>query len=52
VAVVDALILIAENGGPTMLDGIGVVRALNRPHVWVFNPDKGQAEAEAGRVTK
>jgi hypothetical protein len=52
-AVMDALILIAENGGPTLLEGIGVMRTLNRPHVWVFSPDrKGQAEAEAGQVTK
>jgi hypothetical protein len=45
-AMIDGLILISEKGGD-MLEGI------DRPHLWVFNPDrKGQAEAEAGRVTK
>jgi hypothetical protein len=48
----EALILVAENGGPTMLARIGVMWALNRHRVREFNLDRneahwGQAEAEA-----
>ncbi|WP_347335909.1 hypothetical protein [Bradyrhizobium murdochi] len=38
-AAMKALILVAENGGPTMLARIGVMRALNRHVERVFNPD-------------
>ena len=34
-----ALMLVAERNGPTMLARIGVMRALNRGHVREFNPD-------------
>jgi hypothetical protein len=34
----EALILVAENGGPTMLPRIGVMLALNRDQVREFNP--------------
>lgn len=37
---VEALMLVATHGGPTMLARIGVMRALNRHHVRVFNPDR------------
>jgi hypothetical protein len=37
-AAVQALILVAESGGPTMLARIGVVRALNRHFVPELNP--------------
>ncbi|WP_441258981.1 hypothetical protein AB7008_15140 [Bradyrhizobium sp. 521_C7_N1_3] len=37
-AATDALILVAEGGGPTMFARIGVVRALNRHDVPEFNP--------------
>ncbi|MBR0974102.1 hypothetical protein JQ572_26200 [Bradyrhizobium japonicum] len=37
-AAMEALILVAEGGGPTMLARIGIVRALNRHHVPEFNP--------------
>jgi hypothetical protein len=37
-AAMEALILVAEGGGPTMFARIGVVRALNRHHVPEFNP--------------
>ena len=37
-AAMQALILVAESGGPTMLARIGVMRALNRHHVPEFNP--------------
>jgi hypothetical protein len=32
-AAMEALILVATSGGPTMFARIGVMRALNRPHV-------------------
>jgi hypothetical protein len=35
-AAMEALILVAESGGPTMLARIGVMRALNRGHVREF----------------
>jgi len=37
-AAMQALILVAEGGGPTQFARIGVTRALNRHHVVVFNP--------------
>ena len=36
----EALILVAENGGPTMFARIGVMRALDRKVERVFNPDR------------
>ena len=36
----EALILVAENGGPTMLARVGVMRALNRHVERVFNPER------------
>jgi hypothetical protein len=42
-AVMEALMLVAEHGGPTMFARIGVMRALNRHVERVFNSDpKGQ----------
>lgn len=38
-AAMEALILVAESGGPTMLARIGVMRALNRHVEQTFNPD-------------
>jgi hypothetical protein len=35
-----ALILVATRGGPTMLARIGVMRALHRNEMRVFNPDR------------
>ncbi|MCS3503753.1 hypothetical protein M2189_006730 [Bradyrhizobium japonicum] len=37
-AAMEALILVAEGGGPTMFARIGVVRALNRQYVPELNP--------------
>jgi len=34
----EALILVATSGGPTMFARIGVMQALNRGHVREFNP--------------
>jgi hypothetical protein len=39
-AAMEALILVATHGGPTMLARIGIMRALNRGHVREFNPDR------------
>jgi hypothetical protein len=39
-AAMRALILVAENGGPTMLARIGVMRALNRHVERVFDPSR------------
>src|SRR6202047_2987942 len=39
-AAMEALILVATSGGPTMLARIGVMRALNRGHVREFNPGR------------
>jgi hypothetical protein len=37
---IEALMLVVERDGPTMLARIGVLRALNCGHVRVFNPDR------------
>ncbi|MDI3564602.1 hypothetical protein OWC48_29835 [Bradyrhizobium sp. Arg816] len=37
-AAMQALILMAEGGGPTMFARIGIMRALNRHYVLEFNP--------------
>ena len=37
---VEALLLVVELSGPTMMARIGVMRALNRNVVRVFNPDR------------
>ena len=39
-AAMQALILVATSGGPTMLARIGVLRELNRHHVREFNSDR------------
>jgi hypothetical protein len=39
-AAMEALILVATVGGPTMFARIGVMRALNRNHVREFNPKR------------
>ena len=36
----EALILVAEKNGPTMMARIGVMKALNRRVVREFNPDR------------
>jgi hypothetical protein len=36
----EALILVAETGGPTMLAWIGVMRGFNRHVERVFDPDR------------
>src|SRR5437667_3980231 len=54
-AAMEALILVATSGGPTMFARIGIMRALNRGHVREFNPDRkgaplGPPEVETGHV--
>ena len=39
-AAMEALLLVAEQGGPTMFARIGVMRALNRHRVGEFNPNR------------
>ena len=39
-AAIEALILVADLGGPTMFARIGIMRALNRHHVREFNPKR------------
>jgi len=49
----EALILVADLGGPTMFARIGVMRALNRHHVREFDlsaPSLGKTKAEEGRI--
>jgi hypothetical protein len=46
-AAMEALILVATHGGPTMFARIGVMKALNRHHVREFNPK--QKEPHWGR---
>jgi hypothetical protein len=36
----EALVLVAEHGGPTMMARIGIMRALNRHVERVFNPSR------------
>jgi hypothetical protein len=42
-AAVEALLLVVENNGPTMMARMGVMRALNRNVVREFNPDRKDA---------
>jgi hypothetical protein len=39
-AAMEALIMVATSGGPTMFARIGIMRALNRHVERVFNPDR------------
>jgi hypothetical protein len=39
-AAMEALILVATSGGPTMFARIAIMRALNRGHVREFNPER------------
>ncbi len=50
-------ILVAENGGPTMMARIGVMRALNGGYVREFDSSRkdthwGEGQAEEGRMTR
>jgi hypothetical protein len=39
-AAIEALMLVVDQNGPPMFARIGVMRALNRGHVRLFNPDR------------
>jgi hypothetical protein len=39
-AAIEALILVATPGGPTMFARIGIIRALSRHHLREFNPSR------------
>ncbi len=50
-AAMEALILVATEGGPTMFARIGVMRGLNRHVERVFNPDRKElslSETQSG----
>jgi hypothetical protein len=56
-AAMEALILVATSGGPTMFARIGVMRALNRGYVREFDTSRknthwGPPEAEEGRMRR
>jgi hypothetical protein len=46
-AAMEALILVATHGGPTMFARIGVMRALNRHVVREFNPSRARTRLRA-----
>jgi hypothetical protein len=45
-AAIEALILVAETGGPTIFARIGVMRALNRQHRPAPEPRRKRAKAD------
>ena len=49
-AAIEALMLVAELGGPTMFARIGVMRALNRGHVREFDPSQERASLGAEKA--
>jgi Cyclic nucleotide-binding domain len=49
-AAIEALVLVAENGGPMMFARIGVMRALNRHIERVFNTDRRITIGESGSL--
>ncbi len=51
-AAMEALILIAERGGPTMFARIGVMRALTRHHVREFNPTHKEPHWGKGKLKR
>jgi len=44
----ESLILVAEQGGPTMFTRIGIMRAMNRHVERVFNPSRKTRTGGAG----
>ncbi len=51
-AAMEALILVAELGGPTMFARIGVMRALNCHVERVFNPDRNEHHLERRKLKR
>jgi len=48
----EALILVATSGGPAMFARIAIMRALNRGHVRVFNPDRKDHHWGRGKLAR
>jgi hypothetical protein len=51
-AAVEALLLVVEHNGPTMMARIGVMRALNRHVERVFNPDRKDTHWEKRKLKR
>jgi len=51
-AAMEALILVAETAGPTMLARIGVMRALNRHVERVLNPDRKETDWDKRKLKR
>ncbi len=51
-AAMEALILVATSGGPTMFARIGVMRALNRGYVREFNPERKDHHWEKRKLAR
>ena len=48
----ESLILVAEQGGPTMLARIGIMRAMNRHVERVFNPSRKDTHWGRRKLTR
>jgi hypothetical protein len=51
-AAMEALLLVAELGGPTMFARIGVMRALNRHVERAFNPDRKETHWKRRKLAR
>ena len=51
-AAMESLILVAEQGGPTMLARIGIMRAMNRHVERVFNPSRKDTHWGRRKLTR
>jgi hypothetical protein len=51
-AAMESLILVAEQGGPTMLARIGMMRAMNRHVERVFNPSRKDTHWGRRKLTR
>src|ERR1700739_5169969 len=49
-AAIEALMLVADRGGPTMFARIGVMRALNRHVERVFDPSRKETQAQTRAI--
>jgi hypothetical protein len=47
-AAVEAMLLVVQHNGPTMMARIGMMQALNRDVERVFNPDRKDNHGEKG----
>ncbi len=51
-AAMESLILVAEQGGPTMFARIGIMRAMNRHVERVFNPSRKDTHWGRRKLTR